>query len=61
MKGAGEARTGVGEGTSVSVPVLSWEAVMRLVEAVLDVVKSARQFLIKFCNAELMGSGKGKE
>jgi hypothetical protein len=40
MKGEGEARAGVGEGSSVSVPVFSWEAVMRPLEAVLGGVIS---------------------
>jgi hypothetical protein len=42
MKGEGEARAGVGEGSSVSVPVLSWEAVMRPLEAVVAGVISAQ-------------------
>ncbi len=42
MKGEGEARAGVGEGSSVSVPVFSWEAVMRPPEAVLGGVISAQ-------------------
>jgi hypothetical protein len=44
MKGEGEARAGVGEGSSVSVPVLSWEAVMRPLEAVVAGVISAQPF-----------------
>jgi hypothetical protein len=44
MKGEGEARAGVGEGSSVSVPVFSWEAVMRPLEAVVDGVRSAQPF-----------------
>jgi hypothetical protein len=44
MKGEGEARAGVGEGSSVSVPVCSWEAVMRPLEAVVGGVRSAQPF-----------------
>jgi hypothetical protein len=44
MKGEGEARAGVGEGSSVSVPVFSWEAVMRPLEAVVGGVRSAQPF-----------------
>jgi hypothetical protein len=40
MKGEGEARAAVGEGSSVSVPVFSWEAVMRPLEAVVAGVRS---------------------
>ena len=47
MKGEGEARAGVGEGSSVSVPVFSWEAVMRPLEAVLAGVISAQPFHIE--------------
>jgi hypothetical protein len=47
MKGEGEARAGVGEGSSVSVPVLSWEAVMRPLEAVVGGVRSDKPLHIK--------------
>jgi hypothetical protein len=42
MKGEGEASAGVGEGSSVSVPVFSWEAVMRPLEAAVGGVISAQ-------------------
>ncbi len=44
MKGEGEARAGVGEGSSVSVPVVSWEAMMRPLEAVLAGDRSDQPF-----------------